>query len=417
MLKDLYFQTAPSSVLMERLKEEIPDWPHYSSQIRLLELLDPANAMFLVHDTADTNQIHPPITYRKHLNQLLEKEMTKQLVILQQTASEEEAENLVIADEFMENYMKTVNEAGMSNDGENCGYVSYTTPLITPSRIPIYIKRSHNQVGTKVWSAGLYLIELIHSMNHQTPHMDWSGKRIVELGAGVGVTGIVAGLGIIAPTLLNSPNQLEHNNIPTSPCEIIMTDFHPDVLSMIDHSIALTDRNTPSTTNPSTAVIQLRSAFLDWNDTTNKTLFETWSPHCLLAADCTYSSDLNTLLVGLFHDYFKTVTPSLLRPTANLSHPSPTATVHEQEGFLPNRLFALGIPFVLIACTIRQPETYAHFVTSLQAAAATITYQDITAQAYQSIQISGELYYNDQRPAVQVLCIYSKRDEGILVAY
>ena len=89
--------------------------------------------------------------------------------------------------------------------------MSYRSILDGNCLCTLKVLRYHNQVGTKVWEAGLFLAELLLLSN-----LNLADRIIVELGAGVGVTGLIYMKSIFA-----SPNM---------PRKYMMTDFDQTVL-------------------------------------------------------------------------------------------------------------------------------------------------------------------------------------------
>ncbi|KAH3745095.1 protein-lysine N-methyltransferase EEF2KMT [Pelomyxa schiedti] len=159
-----------------------------------------------------------------------------------------------------------------------------------------------NPVGLLPWPAGYHLAE--HIMNH--PGIV-QGKTVIELGAGVGFTGLV-----IASTC--------------QPKRVILTDYLSSVLVNLQHNI---DLNKPLCTSPVTAVE------CDWDTPeTIQSCIETEDRETgvvVLAADCVYDPDLAC---------------SLARTLSLLLHTVPASTA-------------------LVSCTLREPSTLTTFATSL----------------------------------------------------
>ena len=97
---------------------------------------------------------------------------------------------------------------------EDAGFVTYRTERGNQVNLSIY--RSHNQVGTRIWSAGIFLSELfikISSCFHQ--------KVLCELGSGVGVSLIY----------------LAGCNPSHYPKTMYLTDYPTDVLELLKQNI------------------------------------------------------------------------------------------------------------------------------------------------------------------------------------
>ncbi len=118
-----------------------------------------------------------------------------------------EDKEVEIIDELMEKLLKYLTIA--ENDGEDVSYTTYFHDLgglnvnysdVTSSlsqlpssvnEVSVHVRslRNHNHVGVKIWEASLYTAELLL----QNPYLI-ANKSILELGSGVGVTGLLIGM-------------------------------------------------------------------------------------------------------------------------------------------------------------------------------------------------------------------------------
>jgi hypothetical protein len=105
-------------------------------------------------------------------------------------------------------------------------------------------------------------------------------------------------------------------------------------------------------------------------------------------ADCTYSEDLNLSLLDLFRDYLDPNRIDKVNQHQNSANKLQSKlwkcrADESEEGyikFLPLELLQQGIRFVLIICTIRNYETFQHFLYHLGKCSETLQYADLTQQ-------------------------------------
>lgn len=488
-ISDLYFQMAPISLIHNKIKENLPYWPSIESQNLLYKLISPYYQEFLLEniDNLNKNLLKPSKSYRKSFFQLLEKDINREIA------------------QFDDEYMEEVIEAMMplSSDSEDPGYVSYVilqhmklkkekksnqikielkesledfdfellSNLITQynnPKIPLLIFKSHNQVGTKVWGAGLFLGELFQYMsienneekeeinnNNNNKKNIFYNKKLLELGSGVGITGYLLGKSL--------PN--DNKNL------IILSDVFDDVMKLLNYNTFLYDNyinnleynlkdlnkyiqidnnNVNEELHPliiqhnnltnqifnnnllniddkiilSSLLPQYSSIKIDWNTCKAEDLISL-NCDCIFAADCTYSEDLNLSLLTLFdqylnHDYFK----SSLNKKLNLENynkfknianyydenkSNPNTNINQEIDknsllFLPSYLLNNEQKFILIACTVRHPLTFNHFLYHLTQKSG-LSFYDISSSAHQIIE--KELYTYDFRERIRLYCIVS----------
>lgn len=394
---NLYCQCAPiTQMLKPMIDKEVEHWPHVESQEKLRKLLQFDPKFHFQSNVLSSHELVPPIVYRKALYKILVKSI--------------ENDNEDFHDEFMEDYLSVLEEDQNTPVEEvNNGCYSYTTPLISPLRIPFFVQRGHNEVGMKVWNAGLYLIEVFYCLIQQSieksngeiacqvnylrdlwfsnnvPNLK-KGKIFFELGSGIGMTGIIAQRGLFLPlsAYLSSLCQKEefHNSLLFP--KFYLTDYSEEIAESINKNIELSNyspsfdisklvdyagvgavpnikRSCKNQTISELLAEQnkqmtLKGKVFNWKDYSSEE-FHQIPTNCLFAADCTYSEDLNLSIVDVFEDYLKNNVLNLDSTKKQLS----IETV-EDRIFLPLRLLEENIPFVLIACTVRNPDTFQHFL-------------------------------------------------------
>lgn len=253
---------------------------------------------------------------------------------------------------------------------------SYVTFVGRNSEVNILTYRSHNDVGTRIWEAGLFLAEFC---SHILTNNIFNDKHVlgkilvhysiflststnldkhIELGAGVGVTGLIL------------------SKLFSVSCKFTMTDNARDVLCLLEDNIK---RNYPhSETN------NVIAQALDWDLISEQNHLDMYpeTPDLILAADCTYSCDIIVELV-------KTIRLLLAKVNNN-----------QHSILMPNDL-ELQLPCALVACTLRNTETYNFFLSQL-ALEESIQYLEIT-EAAKLINIEQEYYYENRQ---QIRLIY-----------
>jgi hypothetical protein len=349
-------------------------------------------------------------------------------------------------DEFMNEYLATISIP--VDENENTGFVSYSTPFIYPARVPFHVQRGHNQVGMKVWNAGLYLIEVFYcllclsiegSSRIEDIYKLWFSQRtILELGAGVGMTGIMVERGLFLP-LFAALRALDSQSVGDY-ClpKMILTDYCEEIARSMQFNIRLSEEpparslanpfaEKPPCSLPShletlqqlekvkydcsvrremeelRRVGQLQSLVLDWKEYDQRQL--TAQPiHCIFAGDCTYSEDLNLSLIAVFEDY-------IAHNCLNRLSRQLVAGIEGSSLSLPLRLLAADIPFVLIACTVRNRDTFAHFRAHL-ARSPLLRGVDLTeevSRARDRFPYLPPFYYDSHSSTdIQLLCVVSK---------
>ncbi|RLN50895.1 hypothetical protein BBJ29_001555 [Phytophthora kernoviae] len=194
-------------------------------------------------------------------------------------------------------------------------------------------------IGLKLWEAGWMLAE--YAIAHES---DFRGRNVLELGAGVGFTGMV--LGCICPA-----------------SRIVLTDYAPNVMQNLRYNVEI---------NASKFLCPVDVQTLDW-DTWQPTDQDKVRPDILLAGDCVYD-------VAAF--------PSLTRVV---------------QAFLGNNSGSSSQRVAIFAATIRNQKTFQAFLDQL--AAHRIEYVDITEPAFEKM---GEQIYSYSNRDQMRLCRLSR---------
>lgn len=358
---DLLHQAAPISVVYDALCQNYV-WPSERAQKAVVQTFA---------DSSSTNN-HPssslpPPKYLKSFIKMLDKDMTQKVVESMLGNGEEE----VYTDDFAELCVEWLTKAGSDNDDDS-GFVSYR-PFGGTNRVSILVKRNSNQVGTKVWSAGLILAEylprlLIKNEAHPTKKI----LSIVELGAGVGISSI----------LLHASA-----SVANQPMQITATDCFESVLEVQESNITSTNIMFPSSS------LFMHSYNLDWLAVSEEDWDLLTDANLLFAADCTYSPDLNIALVELFTEYFRRYM---------LKHGQGKPIIQADAEVL-SQMIAGEVPAIIISCTVRNEETFRHFIQLLFYAKDNLHHMDITAHVQQ--QGGEHLYYIPDRDAIKTFLI------------
>ena len=164
-------------------------------------------------------------------------------------------------------------------DEDDPNLTCYQSFALSAHAIYIRVAPRNNDVSLRLWEAGFLLAEFIlHSATH-SPHL-FAGKRVVELGAGCGLAGMVAagsgGAEAVCVTdfkgaaIENMVHNVEINRPYFQACgvedpEAVVTVSH------LDWSDSLTEARTPSARTPSSPALALLRA-----------------ADVLIAADCAY---------------------------------------------------------------------------------------------------------------------------------
>jgi len=357
-IRDLCLQLAPADLIISHIVQ-LCDWPSLSCQDTVLV------QCFNYSEFGEQNSSEgylPSKAWLKHIAKKLESS------ILNSVTDGTD-------DIFSDSFTKFMIEAKLSRlDDDDSAYVSYRSILDGNCLCTLKVLRYHNQVGTKVWEAGLFLAELLLLSN-----LNFADRIIVELGAGVGVTGLIYMKSIFA-----SPNM---------PRKYMMTDFDQTVLENLANNIQL---NFPWQQNAESSAVLARA--LDWSMLSEINV-RAMNADIILAADCTYSEDTNTHLVKcirLFLEY------------KNASRADRADCVRNNnaiDGSLSavESIVSKGIPFAVVACTVRNPATYNDFIEKLNQTIG-LSWSDETEWAVAVVPVP--IYYYENRSQIKVIVVF-----------
>ena len=200
------------------------------------------------------------------------------------------------------------------------GYVTYNLRGGT-CRWPVTccVQRVHQQVGCRIWEAGVYLGELLAAMSSSG---EFKGKTVLELGSGVGQTSV----------LLAACKQC--------PAKIILTDNPPDVLSNLERNIGISQDSyeahrklCTTSSHEDTDFSELEAVHLNWA-TATAIECRAFQADVVIAADCLYAEDLIPGFVSTLRHF-----------------------VNDSSRDLP--------PYTLIACTMRNELTFKAFMREM----------------------------------------------------
>jgi len=341
--RNLVYEVADLSDVLTSLRR-IPDWPSEEIQILVADMIK------------DLSIYTPP---RKWLNFFYKK-------ILEDI----EFNGHSLHDSLAEIIIKFKADTRRYDLGTS--YVNYI--LENGSKYPVTcgILVSHNDMGLRVWSAGLYMCEyLLDNLN------DLTGMKIVELGSGVGNTGLI----------------LAASKVPFQ--SFTFSDFSDDVLINIRNNITL-NQSRHSIYN-CTLIVQK----LDWSLVANRPISELPESDVIIAADCCYSKELCDHLLEAICTL---LTKKSMIP--NFTHPS----CQQSNGTIDHGcdcVCASHSSYALIACTVRNEETYSYLVTRLDTH-PTLIYANFTEVASTSRR---RFYYSD-RDRIQLLRVSLRPPSG-----
>ena len=354
-IRDLCLQLAPADLIISHIVQ-LSDWPSLMCQDTVLA------QCFNYSDSGEQNitKGYPPSkAWLKHIAKKLESS-------IQNSVTDENA------DIFSDSFIKFMIETKLSRpDDDDSAFVSYRSILEDNSLCTLKVLRYHNQVGTKVWEAGLFLGELLVLSN-----LNFSNRTIVELGAGVGVTGL-----IYMKSIFNSPNM---------PVNYIMTDYDRTVLENLSNNIQL---NFPWQQNAESSVVSARA--VDWSTLSDVDALS-MNADIILAADCTYSEDTNTHLVNCIRMFLDLKNSN--RKNYVLDVDAAQRSMSKVESIVVR-----GIPFAVIACTVRNPATFNDFIGKLNQTSS-LSWSDETEWALSTVPVP--IYYYENRSHIKVIVIF-----------
>jgi predicted nicotinamide N-methyase len=277
-----------------------------------------------------------------------------------------------------------------------------TEPAVPLNFVPLRVMRAHNQVGLRVWEAGLFLAELCLAV----PPALFHEKTVLELGAGIGLTGIIVARGL----------GVEH-----APKKMILSDWAEVVLENIKHNVAINfceDARVENESTPSVDVVQV-----DWRAmTTTADVAQTVGStpaDITLIADCTYSEDiipplLKTIALVIKHWEEKVESKSNDMNTA--------AAANKQQETLPDvddmtydcapnddsnllqRIASRQGHIAILACTQRSDETFEFLQIALKE--MNLSCRNLTTWAHTTCKVSNPLLPIANRERIHLYCIH-----------
>ncbi|KAE8912505.1 hypothetical protein PF005_g3677 [Phytophthora fragariae] len=209
-----------------------------------------------------------------------------------------------------------------SLNSEAMHHVSYTVPTTDSSVVvTCRVASVFNEVGLKLWEAGWLLAE--YAIAHES---DFRGRKVLELGAGVGFTGMA-----LACVCRSS--------------RVVLTDYAPNVMQNLRYNVEI---------NASKFICPIEVQTLDW---------DTWQPtdqderpDVLLAGDCAYDVEAFPPLMRVLQSF--------------LGNGENSTEQHQQR-------------VAIFAATIRNQKTFQEFLDQL--AAHRIDYVDITVSSLEKM--------------------------------
>jgi predicted nicotinamide N-methyase len=373
----LTLQIAPAGIIIELIESSLTNWPSIAAQDEL------ARQLSIQHVAA----FPPPVRGWKYLFKELEKNIrSHHSRNLHENDGNEDGGDL-FSDALME---LIVESQCMPVPENNDGHLSFQSISLSSIYIPIKVIQSHNQVGTKVWGAGVYLGELFQ----RVPQL-LAGQTVLELGAGVGITGL-----LISRAL---PCSLR-------PAKVIMTDFHFEVVDLLAYNIAI---NTAVGLPAEESACNIEADTLDWGSV-QESDFIRYNARIMFVADCTYSEIGNVHLVHAFKLFLHTMraastastpTPSTQAAAPTGSAAEPSTDAHSGDLSYCEALRDRGAPFILIACTVRNIATYQHFRRLIDCDAE-LRVVNLTQWAAGQFPAVPTYYYPEDRSRIDLLCIH-----------
>jgi hypothetical protein len=197
IVKRHYLEMVPVDVLMREISK-LTDWPSLKAQ-----------ESFMVDVVQVYEEFPPSLRWLKALLKLIEKDISLQC-----------EEGMI--DSLTEKIISLQN-SNCYQDEDDSAFVTCLLPK--SEKATFRIMRSHNQVGTRLWAAGLFLAEVI--MKH--PGL-LANKTVVELGAGCGCTSLLA--------------VKSAENTESLPKKLILTDNMPTVLDNLKANVLLNETDS-----------------------------------------------------------------------------------------------------------------------------------------------------------------------------
>jgi predicted nicotinamide N-methyase len=325
-VQSLFLQKVPLAVILSRVKS-LEHWPLIEAQLLVAH-------MFTDHSE------HLPYEWLRS--------------VLKQIVNDLELNGIDVTDkiaELMVHFSRPV-----QTDEDKSGYIIYSShETIMRGKSFVYTINLHNQVGMKVWSAGLFSAELLLA----APRLS-AGKHVLELGAGTGCTSLIVALS-------HSP-----------PRRITLTDFHEEVMTNLQCNV-----DTTICHNSGVGICDITCHRVDWmecqrqNDITSAPMQASLQKGSdgllILAADCLYSEDLASPLLATISLILHSARGAVSSSSGSSSHDEEEEGQHQQKR--PSRV-------ALLATMVRHPDTYLYAQSCLDAL-TDLVYRDVTAWAFE----------------------------------
>ena len=323
----LYRQGSPESTVLATLSERIPNWLEFDAQEQLLSMVvEDANAL----------RYPPPAKYTARLLRAYSEAVEKAGV-----------------EDVSDRLFETIS-ALQPHVNETAGHLSYDVPIVsTGSRaesgvtLVLKVEPHHNEVGLRMWEAGFFLTEWLLAYPNAV-----SGKRVLELGAGLGLTGLAAAA------------CAGSSEVIISDCSVEVLKNLEDIVSM--NKVALQRANPPC---------EVSVVDLDWA-LGGAAAVETvkWAD-LIIAADVLYDPTVVP--------HFVDVVEALLG--SSMSHYSDSSSPAQA-------------PVVVVGATLRNPKTLALFIDLVRKRDIAIYEGSLANSGVVPLSSSNEIGYWDHRP-------------------
>lgn len=321
----LYRQGSPESIVLATLSEGIPNWLDIDAQEQLLSMVvEDANAL----------RYPPPAKYTARLLR----------------AYSEAVEKAGIED-VSDRLFETIS-ALQPHVHETAGHLSYDVPLVSNGSqdevgvtLVLKVELHHNEVGLRMWEAGFFLTEWLLAFPNAV-----NGKRVLELGAGLGLTGLAAAA-------------------CAGSSEVILSDCSVEVLKNLEDIVRMNESALQRLSPP----CEISVVDLDW---------------ALGGAAAVATVKWADLIIAADVLYDPTVVPHFVNVVEALLASSMT---HYSDNPSPAQA-----PVVVVGATLRNPKTLALFIELVRKRDIAI-YEGALANSGASLS-SNECGYWEQRP-------------------
>lgn len=347
---------------------ETTNWPQEGAQIELVESLS-------------THLEEFPLSkrYFRNLVKTLHKEV-------------ENSPDCDFSDEFTEFVLGVLaTSKAVEEDEDDEAYFSYLVPVRgwsskekDTAAVPLRCLRQHNLVGMRVWTAGMALTELLVGPGRELIE----GKNVLELGAGVGTTGVVVSASVKMSSLL-------------------LTDFAENILENLQHNVSINRERC-------LCEEEVRVKMLDWRGTSSKEdidyLYSDQGDKraysdVIIAADCTYAEDINSSLAQCIETFLQAKGAAGVAGSADAG-----GEEGWEEGDSPVSAVELQRrhgTVAIVAGEERSESTYDHFLQVL-GASESLAHQEVTDWAIASTE-DQRLYEYDRRDKLHFVVIWLKQ--------